>query len=196
MREPGVELCDFSGSHGDVVVGEDQTHLPAEHVEPFVALVGAELGFLAFGWDDHFPGVRSAWLLGQGDHDATFADLRREPDPGITDLRGSDQLVERNLVGLGDRQEQFEAGFALTGFQPGQGALGDPSRCGQFGEGHAPLGSHSLEARPDFGQHVTDRSRSLHWASQLRSSPPAAGIPRNGNEGWRVRGVGALWQRR
>ena len=28
MWEPGIELGYFSGPHGDVVVGQDQTHLP------------------------------------------------------------------------------------------------------------------------------------------------------------------------
>lgn len=34
----------------------------------------------------------------------------------IADLGGADQLVERDLVGLGDREEQLEAGFPLAGF--------------------------------------------------------------------------------
>lgn len=171
VREPCVEFGDFARPHGDVVVGEDETHLSAQHIEPFVSLVGAEFGFFAFGWDDHFPGMRPTRILRERDDNAAFADLRCQPDPGIADLRRSDQFVERDLVGLGDREQQLEAGFALPGFEPGQGALGDPSCRGKFGEGHAPLGSCPLEARADFGQHVSDRSWSLHSASQLYAAP-------------------------
>ena len=55
---------------------------------------------------------------------------------------------------LGDREEQLEARLALAGFEPGQGALGDPGCSGELGEGHVPLGSHALEPGTDVGQDV------------------------------------------
>jgi hypothetical protein len=81
-------------------------------------------------------------------------------------------------MGLGDRQQQFEARLALTGFQPGQGALGDTGRGGQLGQGDAPPDSYSLEAGADFGQDGRNRRRDCHSSSEIgvRSSsfhPPA-----------------------
>ena len=117
VREPGVELGDLTGSHRDVVVGEDQAQLPGQHVEPLVAVVGAQLGFAALGRDDHLPRVLTGRLLGQRHDDAAVADPRLEPDPGIADLGRADELVERHPVRLGDRQEQLQAGLALARFQ-------------------------------------------------------------------------------
>ena len=41
MRDLGVELCDFSRPENPVPVAQDETHLSRQHVEPFVAIVGA-----------------------------------------------------------------------------------------------------------------------------------------------------------
>ena len=57
--------------------------------------MGAELGLFAFGWDDHFPGMRPTWILGERDDDSAFADLRCEPDSGIADLWGGDARTVR-----------------------------------------------------------------------------------------------------
>ena len=108
--------------------------LSGEHVEPFVALVGAKLGIALLWRDDHLPGVQATRLLRERDEDAAFAGSRLEPDAGIADLGCADQLVQRDLVGLGDRQEQFEAGLALAGLEPRQGALRDSGRCGELGQ--------------------------------------------------------------
>ena len=43
VRQSGVELGDFAGTHRDVVLAEDQAHLSGQHVQPFVALVGSKL---------------------------------------------------------------------------------------------------------------------------------------------------------
>ena len=40
------------------------------------------------------------------------------PHPGIADGLGADEFVERHLVGLGDRQQQLQAGLAQAGLQP------------------------------------------------------------------------------
>ncbi len=84
--------------------------------------------------------MRAAWLPGERDDGAAVAVSWGEPDPGVADLGCADEFVQGDPVGLRDRQEQLEAGPALAGFQPGQGALGDPGRGGQLGQGDAPLG--------------------------------------------------------
>ena len=75
----GVELCDLSRLHRDVVVSDDEPQLPGEHVEPLVAFVTAKLRAAAFGRDDHLPCVRTAWLAGERHDDAVarFSGLRR-----------------------------------------------------------------------------------------------------------------------
>src|SRR5271170_1232160 len=100
--------------------------LAGERVEPFVAFVGAHFGLAGFGRDQQLPGGPAVRLAGQRDHDAAPAASRFEPDTGVSDVGGADEFFERHLEGLGYRQEQLEAGFALAGLQPGQSALGDP----------------------------------------------------------------------
>ena len=51
---------------------------------------------------------------------------RREADARIAGGRSPDELVERDLMGLGERQEQLEARLALAALQPRQRALRDP----------------------------------------------------------------------
>jgi len=97
-----------------------------QHVEPFVTLMGAKVGLAAAGRDDHFPGMRAAWLPGERDDGAAVAVSWGEPDPGVAGLGCADQFAQGDPVSLRDRQEQLQAGPALAGFQPGQGALGDP----------------------------------------------------------------------
>lgn len=77
--------------------------------------------------------------------------------PGIADVQGADQFVQRHLVGHGDRKQQFQAGAPLAGHQSGQRALGDASGLGQRGKGHVALGPEVFEARPDRGQGAGDR---------------------------------------
>ena len=134
MREPGVELCDLSGSHGDVVVGEDQTHLPTEHVEPFVALVRTEFGFLAFGWDDHFPGVRSTRLLGQGD-----SSVRVTPHWVRTRLRRGPTSASTSVIARG----------------VSMGPVNSVHRCGrrEFPETATEVGKFVSAAHSDNGGH-------------------------------------------
>ena len=42
MREARVKLPDLAGTHRHVVVGEDQTELSGEHIQPLVTLMGAK----------------------------------------------------------------------------------------------------------------------------------------------------------
>jgi hypothetical protein len=80
----------------------------------------------------------------------------------VADGGGADELVERHLVGLGDRQQQLEAGLALARFEPRQGALGDAGRGGQLRQGGAPLRAHPLQPGTDVLQHGRDVGCDLH----------------------------------
>ena len=62
MGQAGVELRDLAGPHGDVVVGQDQTDPPGEHVQPLVALVGAQVGLTSLRRDDGLPRLDAAGL--------------------------------------------------------------------------------------------------------------------------------------
>ena len=97
------------------VDAEDLDGLVVRRAEP--ALVRAELA-LARGRDDDLPDVEPARLLRQRKDHAAVADARLEPDSRVADVRGADELVERNLMGFGKREEQLEAGLALTVLEP------------------------------------------------------------------------------
>jgi hypothetical protein len=119
--------------------------------------------------------VQAARLLCERDEDSAFTDSRLEPDSRIADLWCADQLVQRDLMGLGDRQEQFEAGLALAGLEPREGALRDSGRCGELGQRDAATRPDPLEARTDLRQNSRDRCSVLH---RSRKSV----IPENSNK--------------
>lgn len=102
------------------------------------------------------PCVRAAWLAGERHDDAVAALLGLEADPRVSDFRGADELVERDAMRLSDRQEQFEARLALSRLEAGQRALRYPRHCRQLRECDIALGSHSLEARSDLGEYISD----------------------------------------
>ena len=87
---------------------------------------------------------------------------------GLSRTRGSptsrraDELVERHLIGLGQREQQLEAGLALAALQPRQRALGDPGLRGQRRQRHAAPLAQPPQAGADLGQDVRDRRRSPH----------------------------------
>ena len=110
--------------------------------------MGAKLGLAASGRDDHFPGMRIAWLPGERDDGAAVAVSWGEPDPG-SPTSGARPVRPGGFDELARSAGELEAGFALADFQPGQGALGDPGRGGQLGQGDAPLGSRPLQAGTD-----------------------------------------------
>jgi len=53
--------------------------------------------------------------------------------------RCADQLIERDPVGLGERQEQLEVRPALPGLQPRERTGRDARRCREVGQGHVAL---------------------------------------------------------
>ena len=78
--------------------------------------------------------------------------------PGIADLGCPDEIVQRHPMGLGDGQEQLEAGLALAGLEAREGALRDAGRCRERGQGDTPLVSEPPQPGTDFGEHCP-RSR-------------------------------------
>lgn len=125
MWQSGVELGGLTWSQDQVVIGHDEPQTPGEHVQPLIALVGAGLGPVLFGWDDRLPCLQGSRMGGQGDHRAAVADAGFEADTWVADLWCPDQLIQRELTGLGDGQQEFQAGAALARLQSRQGALGD-----------------------------------------------------------------------
>jgi hypothetical protein len=71
---------------------------------------------------------------------------RLQVDPGVAGARGTDEVVQRNVVGTGKRQQQLQGRPALPALQPGQRAL----RFGELACGGPPLLAHRM------GQPVID----------------------------------------
>ena len=130
VRQPRVELGHLAWPHGDVVLAEDQAHLPGQDVEPLVAVMGAKVAF-ALGRDDDLPDREPARLLCEREDQPAVARARLESDARVADLRCADQLVERNLIRLGERKQQFEARLPLPALEPRQRALRDARRRGE-----------------------------------------------------------------
>jgi hypothetical protein len=157
VRQPGIEFRHLAGSHGDVVVGEDQPHAPGQHVQPLVALMSAGLRRAGRGRDDHLPRLDASRLPGERHDDPAVAPPGLEADPRVPDLWRADELIERQPVSLGDRQQEFQAGLPFAGFQPRQGAFGDARRGGHLRKRQATLRSRAPQPRAGLAQCVRDR---------------------------------------
>src|SRR5215207_6621295 len=130
VRQAGVELGDLARLPRDVVLAQDQPHLAREHVEPLIARVGAEPA-LPFGRDDDLPHRHPAGLLCEGIDEPAVARARPGADARVTDPRRADELVKRQMKGVGQRQQELKARLALAVLQSRERALRDPGLGGQ-----------------------------------------------------------------
>ncbi len=98
----GVELRDFTGVQDNLVRTQNETQIPSEHVEPFVAGVGDELRWT---WTDHlFEHLHPARIARQrNDGTAVLASARGEMDPRIARGGSADELVQRDPVSTRER---------------------------------------------------------------------------------------------
>src|SRR4029078_9298077 len=103
VRKLRVELSNLAGAHRDVVLTEDQPHLAAQDVQPFVTAVDAGLGLALLGRDQDLPGVDTGVALAERDDDTTVAFPGFRLDPWISDLGGGDELVERHAMRFSNR---------------------------------------------------------------------------------------------
>ena len=102
-------------------------------------------------------------MPGERDDDTAVAILGDELHPGVAHLRGADELVEGDLVRLGDREQQLEARLALSGLETGEGALGDAGLLRQLRERHSPLVPHATQPWSDVGQNRGQGRRGCPW---------------------------------
>jgi hypothetical protein len=120
--------------------------------------------------------MQAAWLSSERYDDAAVAGARLEPNPWIADLGGADQVVERDAIGLREREEQLEARAPLTRLEPRQRALRDPRcRC-HVRQRQTTFGTQAFESRADLIEGSSNgRGRLVH-------RPDAIGlVPRNSN---------------
>jgi hypothetical protein len=156
VRDAGVELGRLTGREHQVVLAEDDPQSPVEDIEPLVALVRLRLGFpaAAGGRDNQLVGLDAAGPAGQRQHGHAVAGDRAQVDPRVTGGRGAHEFVERDAVGSGQRQQQFQVRPAGTGLQPGQGAHRDAGRRRQVGQRGVPLTAQRTEAGADRGERL------------------------------------------
>ena len=151
----GVELGDLAGPMMMSWSARISRSSTAEHVEPLVALVRAQLGLAALGRDHHLPRVHPAGAAVSGTTARPLRLLRLQPDARVADLGRADELVERDPVRLRDRQQELEAGLALARTRaatacssrsrsPPPARSASTSRCG----------AHSLQPGTDLGQNA------------------------------------------
>ena len=118
VRQPGVELCDLPGTQVQIVLGQHQTQPPRQDVQPLVPLVRTRLGLPSVPWQDHLVRLQRAGLAGQRYVGHGLPALRAEPNSRVSRLGCADELVQRDLVRLGQRQQQLKTRLALPRLQP------------------------------------------------------------------------------
>lgn len=185
----GVELGHLARPESDLALPEDEAELASEHVEPFVAGVGYQSRFAVREYllEDLDP----ARVLRQRDEDASaFPAPRLQMDPRITGGRSRHQLVQRDAVGAGERDEKVERRAPPARLQARQRAHGDPGVLREGFEGEAAVVPQGAQSWPDaveefreFGVHAAIlQSSQSSWAwTLLRPEPGRQPIPLKGD---------------
>jgi hypothetical protein len=122
--------------------------------------VAARIGRGLRRGDEDLPGLHPA-RAGEREHGAAVDPPRLEPNPRIADLGCSDEVVERDPVGLRQGKEHLEARTPLPGLEPREGALRDAGGGGQAGEGDAALLAQALESGTDPVEGIRDATVSV-----------------------------------
>lgn len=107
VRFAGVEFGDLAGAEGEVAFSEDEAELAGEDVEPFVAGMRDELWFP--GGENLLEDLDPAWVLSKGYQDAaSFPAVWLQVHAGVAGRRRCHQLVKRDVVRSGQRDEQVK----------------------------------------------------------------------------------------
>ncbi len=108
VRGAGVELGGLGGLQDEVELGEPQPDAAGQHVHPFIALVGAQVGVGLGGREEHLVGTQPARPLGQRDEGAAVA--AHGPCPDAAGLAGAVALARsRRSVLVVDAGEPHNA---------------------------------------------------------------------------------------
>jgi hypothetical protein len=106
------------------------------------------------GRDEVLERLQAAGLAGERhDRHAVLGD-RPQMDPGVAGGGRADQLVQWDLVGAGQRQQQLQGGAAAAGLQPGQRADRDAGGGRQLCKGHPAVLPQRPQPRSDGGEDV------------------------------------------
>ncbi len=178
VRLRRVELDRLTDTEGEVLLTQDQAHPAGEHVEPLIAVVRAQLWRGLRDRDQDLPCLDAARAC-QRQNRSPLHPSGLEADPGITDVRSADQVVQRHPVGLSEWEEQLEGGSPLPVLQPRQRGLGDAGALGELDEGDRPVGPDLPEARTHLVQGSSDGVGD--GIRRVAHSPIGAAFPRIGN---------------
>ncbi|EMQ97747.1 hypothetical protein ADIAG_03127 [Paeniglutamicibacter gangotriensis Lz1y] len=117
VRSVRIELGCLAGGKYQVVVPEAQPKVPLEHVEPFVALVGRQLGIgIRLACRNHvFECLQSSTgAAAQRQDSHAMSGNWLDVDAWIPGCRGANQIVQRHAVGASQWQKLFQGGAALA----------------------------------------------------------------------------------
>ena len=109
---------DLARPEHPVLVAENETHVPGQDVDPFVAVVRPRLWGDLAGRDDDLPGLHPIGLPGQRDHRPALDATGLELDARIALLGRRDEVVQRHPIGMRQREEQLQGGPPLSGLEP------------------------------------------------------------------------------
>ena len=171
VRHPRVELGRLAGGQDQVVLAEHDPEPAVQHVQPLVTLVGPRFGHVALARRDHqLVCLQPARTAGQRVHGHPVPLHRPRMHPRVGDRR-RDELIQRDLVGTGDGEQQLQRRPALARLQPGQRADRDVRRRGQLSQAGAAFPAQRPQPRPDGGERLVCFGSHLsilpYWQSEL-----------------------------
>ena len=120
VRRPGVELRHLAGGHDQVELAEAEPQLAGEHVHPLVPLV------VCADRDAAPPGgmiilyAAARRPLGERDQRAAVALDGARSDARVVGGRCADEVVQRQSVRAGERQQQLQGRSALPPIPAGR----------------------------------------------------------------------------
>jgi hypothetical protein len=155
VRYPGVELGHLALGQHHVVLGKHDPEPAVQHVQPFVPLVTARVRHppAAAGRNDQLVGLQANRPAAERVVGHPVPPEGTRPDPGVGHRR-NDDLVQADLVGAREREQQFQRRPALARLQPGQRADRDARHGGYLGQARPAVAAQRPQPRPDRGERL------------------------------------------
>ena len=152
MRHVRIELGHLPRTKDQIMVTEHKAHPPRKDIKPLVSFVFLQDGLDLGRRDNDLPGLHTPGLAGQRDDSTPVGIPGLKANTGITDLRCTNQLIQRHTVSLSQRQKQLQARPPLAGLQPRQRALRNPSGSCKTRQRLAALHAKALQPHSNLVQ--------------------------------------------
>ena len=156
MRRAGVELRSFTLCEDEVPLSQHQAQLSSQHIRPFVPFMHLRIGVgqRRTARQHDFEGLQPAAAAAKWNVSLPMPLDRTQMNSGIARCRSTHQLIQRNSMRAGQRQQQLQIWPALSGFQTRERTNGNARGLRQIRQSQGPAQTQRLQARTNTGQNI------------------------------------------